>query len=961
MQRSITPRDRDAYTSIRGYRYQVDMSLVRWLDLQPGEVLELEAGEDIDQISEYLSAEGVQQQRLFEQIKHRQGESLTMRSPEAIAAIVNFYVHRATYPEQRLLFRYTTNASFGRERRSPMPNKMPALQAWEQIRQGLLRAPLLDQALAGIRYFLDHAGKPEDIGETLWSQFCADLQQWTSTNLLDFIQAFEWSNQAADVLDLRQILHQRLLDEGYAVDLLQAERRYEHLFLYVLHLLSQADKKLLTIEDRQTHLTLPVLGDEERRQLQALLLKVPSLEYDIAELQRGAAEQRKTMAQFNARVQQLAGQQEVDVAVLYTSKTPNLSIPPLVEHLSHRPTAVKVLRTQVMTHDWTALRGNAAVGKTQLAILLAHQVEMRCIWIDFGAERSIEQCCVRLDAACSSLFAQKPSDSWSLWYPQLPQQLGSPALVVLDSLPQLSGRDSLSERLLALTTACQGTGIRLLSISMHPLPKYLQDRFRSRNLYKTIVPPFSNQEVAEMLRTYDAPASIDEHITAIGSLGRRHPLLVQAIIEYLQSLDWQLTDEAYRALFSQAHAAEVNAETLTRLIHTIHDQSSRDLLYRLSLIAHAFSLEEVQALAQVSPSIAYPHERLQPLIGPWVEHDQNNMYRVSPLIHTLGSDLTPQTRRACHEVLAESLLHKGRVSPGEVGEAIVYLLGAERFKRAGWLFLQALMDINRQPRLVHDMGLLAFWTEEATPLPPQIDLGCRLYIRAQQILAWQKRGRETTYLVHDLRWLMTQASEQEAWAIVGILITAPQALANVHHAFQLVLHAGPLFASPEGASPTLQPPLEVEPFIWVTGFQVKRADELLDWLETIEQLSVHQRRRAFQEAAAEQGCLITIDSVWWYESEKPAAEQRWGEVFAALQHVAERALQLDLELLWACAVRASIIVLAGYQKQLTQAVLLAEQALARASADPRVHFLIEECTGRQYFDQHQEQEALRWL
>jgi hypothetical protein len=50
------PRDRDAYATIRGYVYQVDLSLLRWLDLEDGQQLELERGEDIDLVSRALGA-----------------------------------------------------------------------------------------------------------------------------------------------------------------------------------------------------------------------------------------------------------------------------------------------------------------------------------------------------------------------------------------------------------------------------------------------------------------------------------------------------------------------------------------------------------------------------------------------------------------------------------------------------------------------------------------------------------------------------------------------------------------------------------------------------------------------------------------------------------------------------------------------------------------------------------------
>ena len=40
--------ERDAWATIRGYVYQVDLTIQRWLELEPGFELELERGEDVD-------------------------------------------------------------------------------------------------------------------------------------------------------------------------------------------------------------------------------------------------------------------------------------------------------------------------------------------------------------------------------------------------------------------------------------------------------------------------------------------------------------------------------------------------------------------------------------------------------------------------------------------------------------------------------------------------------------------------------------------------------------------------------------------------------------------------------------------------------------------------------------------------------------------------------------------------
>src|SRR2546428_385083 len=107
-------RDRDAWATIRGFVYQVDLTILRWFNLQPDQVLELEHGEDIDLVSKAVTASDHDTRcRLLEQVKRRE-VSLTLRTPEAIAALVNFFEHRTANPHTTLLFRYTTNARIGR-------------------------------------------------------------------------------------------------------------------------------------------------------------------------------------------------------------------------------------------------------------------------------------------------------------------------------------------------------------------------------------------------------------------------------------------------------------------------------------------------------------------------------------------------------------------------------------------------------------------------------------------------------------------------------------------------------------------------------------------------------------------------------------------------------------------------------------------------------------------------------
>ena len=78
----IANKRRDATVTIRGYVYQVNVTLLRWIALRPGEALALEAGEDIDKIQKAL-ADDFAIERLLEGVKHRE-KRLTLRSHEAV-------------------------------------------------------------------------------------------------------------------------------------------------------------------------------------------------------------------------------------------------------------------------------------------------------------------------------------------------------------------------------------------------------------------------------------------------------------------------------------------------------------------------------------------------------------------------------------------------------------------------------------------------------------------------------------------------------------------------------------------------------------------------------------------------------------------------------------------------------------------------------------------------------------
>jgi hypothetical protein len=106
---------RDAGPTIAGFFFQVNMSILRWLDLEPSQHLELESGEDIDTVDQAAEGENAAEKRLLEQLKIRSSRSLTLRSVEALEALANYCAHKQVNAGAMLLFRYLTTATIGHE------------------------------------------------------------------------------------------------------------------------------------------------------------------------------------------------------------------------------------------------------------------------------------------------------------------------------------------------------------------------------------------------------------------------------------------------------------------------------------------------------------------------------------------------------------------------------------------------------------------------------------------------------------------------------------------------------------------------------------------------------------------------------------------------------------------------------------------------------------------------------
>ncbi|WP_310425152.1 hypothetical protein [Chamaesiphon sp. VAR_48_metabat_135_sub] len=967
-----TIRDRDAWSTIRGYVYQVDLTIQRWLDLTPNQILELECGEDIDIVGRALIADSEECSRLLEQVKHRE-DSITLKSSESVTAIACFVEHCLTNPTADLIFQFTTNTRIGKEKLSPLPNRIPAIEAWESLRLGKLEKENQDRVIAGIRQILENVKKPDDLHKDTWQQFRNFIQTATTEQFFDLISKFQWQTNAPEARSLTSLLQQQLLDRQHAIDSQQAQQQYQRLFWYVFTRLCKHGRKQLTLEELNVQLALPSLSSTDRETLKTLKSWFSEIDNRVTNLEQEQQQNSQLVNELSAEIQQIAKTQGIDGAFQYVVETSILDIPLLSERSSLRGETIQSLSQTFINHTWIAINGSLGSGKTQLAILLVNYSIDRghcsgCKWFRLR-DLTVEQACLRIDRAVESLVGYSSQGNLNQWYNELSDRLGANAILVFDDLPRLARGDELETRLTLLARVCDSKGIRLLSTSSHHLPQNLQSILGDRILHVTNVPAFTNDEASDLFNIYGAPESFFQigRVAYLNALANHHPSLLAAISEYLHGQNWQFTSQEFEALLGGKYASDINEETLGRILAAIKDDQSQELLYRLNLISGSFSQEDVQVLADVSPSIERPKQRLHHLLGAWIQRDRSNYLLVSPLVKTLGSqDLSSSVRRKCYLTLGE-LIVNGEFNQYQAFNAVSYFARAEAFDKAGSLLLFALNGLELDKNKIDDGGLLLLWSQQ--PLPKQMDLGIRLLLRGVQISFSVKNRKSVSYLLNNLDSLIEDITIQEAgmaMATFAHLIISPYSdrigFLRLNRYLQMALHFSSLVESSEKSKLSLLlDKIPFESLILMVGKNIQNIVELEDWIVTLEKLTSDQRDRAFSTELAEVACPIIVEKLWLLETDKSVNNRDWQSLLKAMDKLVESSLNLNLELLWASAIHAKIIIIAEYNKNLTEAIKVANLAIARSSDDPRVRFLLQECLGRQFVFVRRYDEAVNFL
>jgi hypothetical protein len=239
-------RNQDAAATIRGFLYQAYQTIDLWLQLNDGEQLELEKGEDVDIVKENDARDLIQVKDLISKI--------TLRDKNVGECLFNWYQHQKTNPNFTLKFCFLTTATTTKEKGSQFPNGKCGIEIWQEIHTD--KCTDKDLALKEIKKILLEAaqtlkGKQSKKQNAAWDDWVNYLNNVKGADLEIFIKGFYFLPAQQKLDDLRNAIGIALLQKKKATTK-NLESRIQTFLTYVFHKLSEPGKKILTVEEITT-------------------------------------------------------------------------------------------------------------------------------------------------------------------------------------------------------------------------------------------------------------------------------------------------------------------------------------------------------------------------------------------------------------------------------------------------------------------------------------------------------------------------------------------------------------------------------------------------------------------------------------------------------------------------------------------------------------------------------------
>jgi hypothetical protein len=937
---------RDAWAAIRGFLYQIRSTIVRWLELDQHTLLLCEYGEDIDHLRRVVDpiTRAELYEHLLEQVKHSD-KHVTLRSPQVLGALGNFYQTKVANQTALLRLRYTTNATPGYEQGTKFPRGLPGIEACRRIGVRSVNEPEVDEVVAAFRAVIESTSPLA--GSTSQAETFEALRRFVAgasrEDLLAFLGGIEWVTGQPEHDIMPNEVESRLVTSGLASPA-TAKRVSDRLTVVVLDILSRSGIKLLshssliqTVDELE--LTEPEVRMVTRleRLGELIQLYLPDIASGVSRVEAEVGKLAEPIEKTHNLVAWIASKiaaQTPDQMILGVEEgvPPVDTIPSPPRYEADRSALVGHLLGLLEDRVWLHLAGGAGMGKTQLGRkLIARAGRGSSLWMSFTSSTARSNPLQYFDDRLIALIVSRSGDpTWWAAYraghvsplalvPRMLRILGSNGILVLDDLPDLVAFPELANRISATSLACKQANVRLLTTGQRPLTPGAKRELEPHLLTEVAVPPMEVRDTQSMLQAAHAPAGIQAEGFAeiLTQTAKGHPAIISAIIRWLEQRVWTASWESLIAVLTGAAAVEEKETALRQMVQLVPQPEQRELLCRLSLIGRRFGRGETDLVARVHPVVNRPGEALGELVGPWINRFDDESYEVSPLLSDAGrSYLATDLQSRVHLALARGITQRGKITTTEAFYAVVHLSSAKHWLGVATLLIHMLISV-RGPEHAHDVDWVKFLFPPGG-WPDRIPLAFRLMLRGLQVkvtrLSEDRKVAEE--LDADLDQLLSAASgrpdEQLARVMAllnagPLLVEAPPARATRRalEAIRVIREHPRLFESVELK-------VAIIDLLWLP---VARATDLADVRSIsaiLDDMNTEELREAFKSDIALQSCEFLADRCWLSMHTRPEQEQDWDAVLQALKQLEGLAQRRALEELRCMAVQAQAVVFNDY-------------------------------------------------
>lgn len=609
---------REAVASLRGYAYQVVVAALAWIDIADNDQIFLEVAEDYATIAR----DALQAVQVKDTAASGSATLNTQGVRDAVGAFVDLVKRN---PHRRVVLRYFTTSPIGTEHAiADRPAGERGLDYWRKAASGADVSPL--------RAIL--------LSET-FSEAVRDFVSARDDNALrrDLLQNIHWDCGTPNLSMIKRELEERLVVIGRDRFLLAAE-----------------EAKRLSNTLINAVLLASIRAKAEDRVLSRSMLYETIDAATRVSVPRSSADTLASLSSALSGALAGGGSGSAEFALAELGWITSSADLPFYRKNIPRPALESKIEGTLQTQALAIVSGGSGLGKSLVARAVAHARSAQFECLDFR-DLSARETRHRLDFLFARVGAFKSN------------------VMIFDDLNHLDDT--------SVTLALA----RVLSALRHRDRSAVFTCYRkpsARSLVElgidasTLIeaPYFSEDEVCELVRECGGdPKTWGRVAYAAGAQG--HPQLVHAFVLGMASRDWpvsELREVVIRGLSSDDIDAERDAAL--RSLTTTMPEETRDLLYRLSLIIGRFDRALVLSIAAHTPSIPRAGERLDELVGPWIEPVSTNIFRVSPLAAKSGQGyLTAEEQCKVHALVARQMMSRKTIDASQasmiLGHALV--------------------------------------------------------------------------------------------------------------------------------------------------------------------------------------------------------------------------------------------------------------------------------------------------